>query len=133
MFEVYRFSGAILLKKENKFYLIGNLKEPCNFMDYGFESQEIDPLKNPYVPLKIIDEYKTALLNNPIFIIISNKSIEEIAKILSDKLLIKRNGSVSERLWNLIKENQKDNNITWLIDIPEEIWEIVRENVLKCI
>ncbi|GIX43487.1 MAG: hypothetical protein KatS3mg129_3220 [Leptospiraceae bacterium] len=133
MFELFRLAGAILLKHNHTFYLIGNLKEPCNFNEYGFKDTEVDPLKNPYITLNIIDETKISLFKEPTFIIETNLSIEEVAKQLANKLLIKRNGSVSERLWNLIKDNQKNQNITWLIEIPNEIWEIVRENVLKCV
>ena len=59
---------------------------------------------------------------------------------LSLKWIIKRNGSVSERLAGLIKdrsssviyEKKKYSDITWLTQMPTSVWEIVKENILKC-
>lgn len=134
MIELYRLAGSILIKSKNQFYLLGNLKEPCNLNQYGFEQVDFDALQIPYLKLNIYDESKTIFFRDPIFILSNSelRDIEAILQNLSDKLLIKRNGSVSERLWNLLKNYQKDKNISWIIDIPQEIWDIVRDNVLKC-
>ena len=63
---------------------------------------------------------------------------EALCEKLSETFLIKRNGSVSERLWGLVlettEENYNDETLdgTWLANTPDEVWEIVRDSVLRC-
>ena len=60
--------------------------------------------------------------------------------MLAKRLLIQRNGSVSERLWRLVT-GESDESVaavseteaTWLVQMPEAVWNIIRENVLKCL
>jgi hypothetical protein len=133
MARVGRFHGALLAESEGGFFLVGDLKEPADFAAGGFlDPGELQPLQNPFVRLsvsgspEIVPPYLT-----------TNVEGTELAGRLFHRLVIKRNGSVSERLWNLIfdareYDGQKIIDADWLLEIPDEIWEIVREQVLRC-
>ena len=60
-----------------------------------------------------------------------------LARRLTDFLVIKRNGSVSERLWRLViqpevNEGKPEIDARWLGELPPAIWQIVQDRVLKC-
>ena len=62
---------------------------------------------------------------------------EALARRLTDFLVIKRNGSVSERLWRLVMppeecQGKAEVDARWLGEIPPAIWQIVQDRVLKC-
>jgi hypothetical protein len=59
---------------------------------------------------------------------------EALAHTLAAKLVIARNGSVSERLWRLARGEGAtgEPRLQWLVEIPQPVWEIVRETVLRC-
>jgi hypothetical protein len=65
---------------------------------------------------------------------------EALARLLVDRFVIERNGSVSDRLWRLVTDPTRENRAVldgsidarWLGEIPTEIWHMVRETVLKC-
>ena len=130
---VGRLAGGILAKSENDFYLVGNLKEPCDFPAAGFvDPGEINPLERPFIKLEVSGNprIKTPIMNLDL-------EGEELADVLSKRLVIKRNGSVSERLWDLIFDaeeygGRQEIDAAWLGRIPEGVWEIVREEILSC-
>jgi len=130
----WRMAGALIARHGDDVYLIGGLKEPCDFAENGFEDPgEIDPLERPYVRLRATGEVRTTTPCLEIDCI----NGETLAATLANRMLIRRNGSVSNRLWNVIcdaKENEKHDRIdaTWLVSMPESIWEIVRDTVLRC-
>src|SRR6185295_16145788 len=138
MGRVSRLSGAILVETEGIHYLVGDLKEPCDFAAAGFENPgEVSPLKKR--ALKLIPIANSApsglVMRKPVLEIEMNG--EELAGVLSRRLTIERNGSVSERLWSLIVEAEEyeDEEVidaTWLVRMPDEIWDVVRDSVLKC-
>jgi hypothetical protein len=60
---------------------------------------------------------------------------------LTERLVIERNGSVSDRLWRLILSADPDADppppdavidARWLGEMPGHLWRLVRETVLKC-
>lgn len=137
MARVGRLAGAILAETDGEFFLIGNTKEPCDFNAAGFESPgEIEALKRPYArlsarrPIEIPPPCLTLELEG-----------ETLAATLAERLVIERNGSVSERLWRLVmdpsgrEELPEDEvvNARWLAEIPAPIWSIVRDTVLRCL
>lgn len=136
MARVGRLAGAMLVHTGNELYLVGNTKRPCNFADAGIEPPgEIDAVKRPYIrlsptrPIEIEAPYLTFELEG-----------EALARLLSERLLVQRTGSTSERLWRLITEAAEDDdeprapvmNARWLAEIPEPLWNIVRDTVLRC-
>ncbi len=133
---VGRLAGAILAETEGQFFLVGNPKEPCDFVAVGFESPGvIDAMKHPFirlVPLRSVQvpqPYVTMTVEG-----------EVLARLLVDRFVIQRNGSVSDRLWRLVTDPKQENRAApvgnidarWLGEIPAEIWQTVRETVLKC-
>lgn len=133
---VGRLAGAILAETEGQFFLVGNPKEPCDFAAVGFEPPGvINALERPFVrlsprrPVQVPHPYVTVDVEG-----------EALARLLVDRFVIPRNGSVSDRLWRLVTDPKQENRAVldgsidarWLGEIPTEIWQIVRETVLKC-
>ncbi len=133
---VGRLAGAILAETEGQFFLVGNPKEPCDFAAVGFEPPGvINALERPFVrlsprrPVQVPHPYVTVDVEG-----------EALARLLVDRFVIPRNGSVSDRLWRLVTDPKQENRAVldgsidarWLGEIPTEIWHIVRETVLKC-
>jgi hypothetical protein len=137
MARVGRIAGAILAETGGEFFLVGNTKEPCDFEAAGFESPgEIDALERRYIRLaprravELAAPYLRLELEG-----------EALAALLAERLLIERNASVSDRLWQLLmdpsgqEELPEDEAVDarWLAEIPAPIWGIVRDTVLRCL
>ncbi len=135
MARVGRLAGAILAETEGSYYLVGNTKGPCDFAAHGFSRPaEIDALARPYLALSPLREVAV-----PPPLLILGIEGEGLARILARRFLIERNGSVSDRLWHLVLDpsgqDRTPDEVTeagWLGAMPEPIWNIVRERVLKC-
>ena len=132
MGNVTRLSGAILAETQGRYFLVGNLKGPCNFENNGFRDPgEIDPLKHPYIEL----EPTRIILREGVCIHIPIEG-EQLPQMLVRLFVIERNGSISQRLWTLVTENSevKDSMIdaSWLSALPDVVWEAVRDSVLRC-
>jgi hypothetical protein len=135
--QIARLSGALLAHTQGHYYLIGNLKRPCDFAAEGFEppAQEIDPLARPFIPLSATRavELSEPLLELPL-------EGPELLTLLARRLLIERNGSVSDRLWRLILGDSDETPVDagvhpapWFATMPERVWSCVRESVLRCL
>jgi hypothetical protein len=137
MARVGRLAGALLAETGDEFFLVGNTKEPCDFEAAGFESPgEIDALERRYIRLaprravELAAPYLRLELEG-----------EALAALLAERLLIERNASVSDRLWQLLidpsgqEEVPEDEAVDarWLPEIPAPIWGIVRDTVLRCL
>ncbi|MGK3997524.1 precorrin-3B C(17)-methyltransferase [Sorangium sp. So ce1024] len=138
MARVGRLGGAILAETQGEYYLVGNTKAPVDFRAAGFEPpDEAELVKGAYLrlkPLRQVEVQAPALL--------LDVEGEELAKKLVQRFVIDRNGSVSERLWRLVyspddplddAEAPVERDARWLGDIPEPIWQLVRDNVLRCL
>ena len=137
MARVGRLAGAILAETGGRFFLIGNTKEPCDFEAAGFEPPKaIDALKRPYIPLSA---RRTVEISPPCLTL--DLEGEQLAATLAERLLIERNGSVSERLWRLLMDPDGQDelpldqpvDVRWLGEMPAPIWNIVRDTVLRCL
>lgn len=112
-----RYCGALVIERDGAQTLVGNPKEPCAAVPETLEAPFVKPLPEK-VPLSgcilLVDD------------------IDPLA--LSSKLVIQRNGSVSERLWRLVTNQQSSGELRaqWLADMPQQIWDIVRDTVLRC-
>jgi hypothetical protein len=137
MARVGRIAGAILAETGGEFFLVGNTKEPCDFEAAGFEAPgEIDAVEHAYIRLvqrgavELAAPYLTLELEG-----------EALAALLAERLLIERNASVSDRLWQLLMDpsgqeaasNYEAVDARWLAEIPAPIWGIVRDTVLRCL
>jgi hypothetical protein len=134
---VGRLAGAVLAQTGNDYFLVGNTKEPCDFKAAGFEPPcEVDAVKCRYIRLKA---QRTIAMSSPLLKVrLEGKAL---AEALAERLLIERNGSVSERLWRLLLDPDGNEapvasdevDAQWLVEIPLAIWEIVRDTVLRCL
>ena len=148
MARIARLAGALLLETRSptkndpapleafQYYLVGNTKEPCDFHAAGFDSPgEIDAVRRPYLRLRAT----RAITLMPPWLHIGAEG-EAAAELLAARLLIRRNGAVSDRLWRIITNPEAPEEETgaqrvpahWLNDIPGPIWDIVRDSVLRC-
>jgi hypothetical protein len=137
MGRIGRLAGAILAETEGRFFLVGNPKEPCDFEATGFEDPgPIDALARPFIELR--SKRPIAIL--PPTIEVTTEG-EPLARLLAGRFLIARNGSVSDRLWRLVVDpgtsgdDPGDSVVAarWLGEMPDPIWQIVRDAVLRCL
>jgi hypothetical protein len=129
--------GALIAHTGSHYYLIGNLKRPCDFAAHGFEppAQEVDAQKRPYIELV---RTRAVVMDTPNIVVPLEG--EALAKLLAERLLIDRNGSVSDRLWRLVIGESDENpkvpgtqDAHWFVEAPARVWDIVRESVLRCV
>jgi hypothetical protein len=134
MARVGRLAGAILAETEGRYYLVGELKEPCDFARAGFEPPgEMAGGAPAYRPLQCL---RPVTLAPPVLLLALEG--DALARRLADYLVIQRNGSVSERLWRLVmqpdaNEGKAEIDARWLGEIPQAIWQIVQDSVLRCL
>jgi hypothetical protein len=137
MARVGRLGGALLAETRGEFFLVGNTKAPCDWHAAGFEPPgEIDALKVPYLRLRPLRAVTTA---PPVLLL--DVEGEDLARVLVQRFVIERNGSVSDRLWRLAwnlddpldDPEPVERDARWLGDIPAPIWQIVRDTVLRCL
>lgn len=133
MAEISRLAGAILVASDSVYFLVGQLKEPCNFLEYGFKDPgEIKAPGIPYVKLEVISDNKIPKKE----ILTMSGNGEDLANKLADIFMITRNGSISERIWDLVCEYSQKNegkiDGNWASETPVEIWDIVRDSILRC-
>ena len=102
---VGRLAGAILAETEGEFFLVGNPKEPCDFAAVGFGPPGvIDAMERPFIrlsplrPVQVPQPYVTMTVEG-----------EALARLLVDRFVIQRNGSVSDRLWRLVTDPKQEN------------------------
>jgi hypothetical protein len=112
-----RYCGAIVIENDGAQVLVGNPKEPCSQVPETLEAPFVKPLSER-VPLSGC-------------VLRADRAEPEA---ISARLVIQRNGSVSERLWRLVTNQQSSGELDaqWLVDIPAHVWEVVRDTVLRC-
>jgi hypothetical protein len=135
-----RLAGALLLETGSRCFLVGQTKEPCDFGAHGFEPPSALPdAAHWFVPLR-----PTRAVSLPVPRLVLSVEGEEAARVLVQRFVIERNGSVSERLWRLVLNGgdpdaddeattDEDLDARWLGDIPAPFWNIVRDTVLRCV
>ena len=136
MARIGRLAGALLAETRGAFFLVGDTKAPCDFAAEGFEPPGArDPRARPFTRLL---PTRDVALREPVLVL--DVEGEELARRLAERLLIARNGSVSERLWSLVLRRGEDDgepgegdvDARWLGAMPGPIWQIVRDTVLRC-
>lgn len=133
---VGRLAGALLAETGGDYFLVGNTKEPCDWQAAGFAAPaEVNAAVRPYVALVTRGAVRLAGPRARVEV-----EGEALARLLAERLLIERNGSVSERLWRLVVapggEPPAEGALVdarWLGEIPDPVWGIVRDTVLRCL
>ena len=139
--QLARLAGALLLRQADTFILIGNTKEPCDWAAAGFHAPpELTPANPEIRPLTLT---AAPIPMPPTALTLDCGSLppDRVAAILANKLLIRRNASVSDRLWRIITglteesttDSPLDPDATWLLTMPERVWNLVRDAALKCL
>jgi hypothetical protein len=136
MARVGRLAGALLAETGGEFYLVGNTKQPCDFASAGFERPlDFDARTQPFVRLA---RSGPAELVPPLLLLPVEG--EALPRLLARTFLIERTGLVSERLWRLVIGARDEDDVPpaevvparWLGEVPEAVWGVVRESVLRC-
>lgn len=129
---VARMAGAMVYRRGQKYFLVGEIKEPCDFAQFGFVTPELNRKKS--VELQVSDPTKLKALNFELLVDFQS------ADAVYDHFAIYRNSSISERITSLVKdfsqkitvEDHECIDARWLAQTPMPIWTMVREGVLKC-
>jgi hypothetical protein len=120
MARVGRIAGSLLLETNEQWFLIGNPKEPCDLIEGNLDA--------PYVRALSVSGFEL----KGTWLIVDGEG-EELARELAHRLVIERNGSVSERLWRLVTDGKEGEvDARWLTTTPLRVWQIVRDTVLRC-
>lgn len=137
MARVGRIAGCLLVKSEGVYALIGYPKEPCAWEEHGFvPPSEMQHWEAPYCRLQTLEGIAPDL--SEVFLEVELEG-EPLRDALMDRLLVARNGSVSERLWRLIVGADDEGNVApgprkarYLTETPQAIWNVVKDAVLRC-
>jgi len=146
MARVGRLAGAILVETGGEYFLVGQTKVPCDWAQAGFEHPgTLEPARCAYVRLARLPRAGSIELGSPCLTLALEG--EDLARALATKLLVERNGAVSDRLWRLVVHGgvdpddeapsaqvaKKEIDARWLGEIPPAIWKLVRDTVLRCV
>jgi hypothetical protein len=126
MARVGRLAGALVAESQGSYFLVGELKEPCDFERAGFAPPG-ELAGRPFVRL---DPIRPIALSPPTIDL--DVEGEALPTLLHERLVITRNQSVSERLWRLIVQGEERQQARWFGEVPSLVWNIVRDGVLKC-
>lgn len=138
MVKIGKLAGGLLARTGDDFYLVGELKVPCDWTAAGFQDPgEIAALERHYLKLTPLPGTNPEIAE-PYLELSSEISGDALGKLLYERMVIQRNASVSERIWDLIFDAEENEgrtvvNVDWLAEIPGEIWEIVRDQILTCL
>ena len=161
MARVGRLAGAILAETRGDYYLVGNPKQPCDWRAAGFEPPiDIDERSESWgrgpagcaggegarplsIDARVRPAVRLARCGAPALaapVIELDVEGEPLARLLAERFVIARTGSVSERLWRLAIGLADDTDdeppaviaARWLGEVPPAIWQIVRDAVLRC-
>jgi hypothetical protein len=136
MARVGRLAGALLAETEGRYFLVGNTKEPCDFAALGVSPPgEIDALKRPFV---LLGASRSIALGATCLVM--GLEGEALAQRLAACFVIRRTGSVSERLWRLVTGTDEGDDepragvidAHWLGQMPLAVWRVVEDAVLRC-
>lgn len=134
-----RLGGGLLLEttvgNHAAWFLIGDTKVPCDWSAAGFSPPpERDVIHERFIQLEV--RGAPTLTGTTLRIELEGL---EAARAIAERLIVSRNGSVSERLWTLILGEEEIEEATqrvvpcdWLCEMPTAVWDVVRAAVLKC-
>ena len=125
---VGRLAGALLAETQGNYFLVGGTKEPCDWRAAGFDMPDDEPRRS-FVALSACRKVEMPVPRLRLAV-----EGEELARVLVRRFVIARNGSVSERLWKLVVgDADGEVEARWLCEIPEPVWDVVRDAVLRCL
>ena len=135
MARVGRIAGSLLVETRGKYALVGFPKEPCDYAAHGLSTPPAQERWSGHVAL--VDALGPVRLGE--HVLTFELEGEPLLQALAQRLLIARNGSVSERLWRLAigadeagEAPPKERCARWLSETPSQVWDVVRDTVLRC-
>jgi hypothetical protein len=127
MTRVGRLAGALLIETGGSWFLVGHLKQPCDFVAAGFAPPaEVDARAPTGIRLEPI---ATPTMAAP-WIELAVEG-DAVVPLCASRFLIERTSLVSERLWRLVTDGDRA-DARWLGEVPEAVWGVVRDAVLRC-
>ena len=136
MARVARLAGAILVVGDDRYFLVGNPKRPVDWAAAGLAAPPA-PIDATAAPVTALAARAPVALAPPVLDYPGDAAA--VARRLADQLLIARNGAVSDRLWRLVTGADPDTDeaparvdARWLAELPDGVWAVVRDAVLRC-
>jgi hypothetical protein len=141
MARIARLAGAMIVDVGGAVFVVGQTKEPCDWRAHGFEPPpEPERTESGAVAVHVrrLTVSGEVRLREPLLQVTRND--EGLADVVARRFVVVRNGSVSERLWRLVLTPPHELDLPpagvfaadWLVDMPDPVWEVVRDTVLKC-
>ena len=137
---VSRLGGSLLVKSSSRYFIVGELKRPVDWSAEGYQppahlsaGQEDDCQRLPWFEVS-----GCPAPGHEVCISLGGAhDSHTLCDELHKRLTIRRNGSVSERLWDLVMDHSRSTaeghiDGTWLVDTPMAVWDMVRESMLRC-
>ena len=133
MSKVQRLAGGAIAETNGEYYLIGELKEPCDFKSLGFDAPP-ESHEDNRLPYRKLDVVSNVNLDSSHYLQMETEG-EELAKLLFKRFIIHRNNSMSNRLWNVVTCDQEEGAVDarWLEQMPDDVWDVVRDSILRCV
>jgi hypothetical protein len=131
---VSRIAGGMIAETRGEYFLIGELKEPCDFARIGFQEPRVSE-ENHRILYQKLQVTGPIVLEAEEYLEMETRG-EDLARLLYKRFVVPRNNSVSNRLWNAViceKDAQGRVDARWLERMPDGIWDIVRDSLLRCL
>ena len=136
MARVGRLAGSLLVEHGDAWFLLGHLKQPLDFAKAGFQKPADLEAR---APRGVLLEVTGSPSLGP-HLVVDDR--DDLVEVLVDRLIVERTGTVSERLWRLVTVRDPADptsppkaeviDARWLTTLPDAIWQIVRDSVLRC-
>ncbi|HUQ06292.1 MAG TPA: hypothetical protein VM261_27495 [Kofleriaceae bacterium] len=126
MTRIGRLAGALLVEASGAWYLVGHLKQPCDFAASGFAAPvDLDARAPTGLRLEAIAPVTMAAPWLELDV-----DGDAVIPLCARRLVIERTGLVSERLWRLLTETGDHHR--WFGEMPDAVWDVVRDALLRC-
>jgi hypothetical protein len=121
-----RLAGALLVETGDAWYLVGHLKQPCDFVAAGFAPPtDLESRAPTGLRLETIAPVRMAAPWLEVDV-----AGDVVVALCARRLVIERTGLVSERLWRLLTETGDHHR--WFGEMPDAVWDVVRDSLLRC-
>lgn len=127
MTRVGRLAGALLVETRGSWFLVGHLKQPCDFAAAGF-TPPVDVDTRAPTGIRLEPSGTPAMAAPWIELAVEG---DTVVPLCASRFLIERTGLVSERLWRLVTDGDRI-DARWLGEVPDQVWDVVRDAVLRC-